>query len=74
MVLIVMNFLLLVVFVDIHSCNVMVIENESKNVKMKILVLSVTMTETRVTLSRERKLDWLSQPRPMALLHKESFE
>ena len=27
----------------------------------------------RALLSRERKLDWLSKPRPMALLHKESF-
>ena len=32
------------------------------------------MSERRVTdMSRERKLDWLSNPRPMALLQKESF-
>ena len=47
----------------------MAIENESRNKE----VLYVTMTKTRVTLSRERKLDWLSKPRPMALLHKQSF-
>ena len=27
--------------------------------------MKITMTETRVTLSRERKLGWLSKPRPM---------
>ena len=31
------------------------------------------MTETRVTLSRERKLEWPSKPGSLALLHKESF-
>ena len=31
------------------------------------------MTETRVALSRERKLEWPSKPGSLALLHKESF-
>ena len=53
-------------------------EIESKNVDLDLWALSVTMSERRVTnLSRERKLDWLSfsksNPRPMALLQKESF-
>ena len=51
-------------------------EIESKNVDLDLWALSVTMSERRVTnISRERKLDWLSKsnPRPMALLQKESF-
>ena len=47
---------------------------ESENEDLNLYALSITMSERRVTdMSRERKLDWLSNPRPMALLQKESF-
>ena len=46
-------------------------EIESKNEDLDLQALSVTISERRVTdMSRERKLDWLSNPRPMALLQK----
>ena len=49
-------------------------EIKSKNADLDLKALSVTMSERGVTdMSRERKLDWLSNPRPMALLQKESF-
>ena len=67
-----MRSLLLVVF----GCDAMAIEYniESENEDLNLYALSITMSERRVTdMSRERKLDWLSNPRPMALLQKESF-
>ena len=49
-------------------------EIESKNEDLDLWAVSVTMSERRVTdMSRERKLDWLSNPKPMGLLQKESF-
>ena len=53
----------------------MVIDNESKNKDLDPCSVrhNDREFETRVTLLRERKLDWLSKPWPMALLHKQSF-
>ena len=59
-----MRALLLVVFADMVAMR--------WRLSMRLRVK--TMSERRVTdMSRERKLDWLSNPRPMALLQKESF-
>ena len=54
---------------------VMVIDTESKNKDLDPCSVrhNDREFETRVTLLRERKLDWLSKPWPMALLHKQSF-
>ena len=64
-----MRTLKLVVFVDLVT---MAIENESKiNEDLGLCSVCVRhMIETRVAMSRERKLDWFSKARPMVLLHK----
>ena len=66
------NALFLVSCVCRHGCGAMLIENESENEDLDLGTVRHKV-KTRVTLPRERKLDWLSKPRPMASLHKESF-
>ena len=50
----------------------MATENESKNGDVDLYSVSHKDRE-RVALPREKKLDWLSEPRLMVLLCKKSF-
>ena len=48
-------------------------EIESKNEDLDLCSVRQNGRDKSDTVKRERRLDWLSKPRSMVLLHKESF-